>query len=183
MSRIGKKEIKIPSGVNVEIKNDIAHVKGPKGTLEVKIPEHISLTISDEQISVTRDNELRTSRQNHGTFRSLLYNAVVGVSEGFRKTLEIVGKGYRANMRGADLVLHIGYAHDVVITPEEGVTISLKEKSTNVIYVDGISKQAVGQTAARIREVRKPEPYLGKGIKYAGEYIRRKEGKRAGVAK
>lgn len=181
MSRIGKKEIQIPSGVSVEIKDAVAYVKGPKGNLEVKVPTHISVDINAGQISVTRDNELRKSRENHGTFRSLLNNAVIGVSEGFQKTLEIVGKGYRASISGADLVLHIGYAHDVVITPEEGVKISLKEKTTNIIVVEGISKQAVGQTAARIRDVRKPEPYLGKGIKYSGEHIRRKEGKRAGA--
>lgn len=183
MSRIGLKQINIPSGVSVEIKDRVAYVKGPKGDSQVKMPLNISVKIEEEAIFVTRDNELRASRQNHGTFRSLLFNAVTGVSEGFTKTLEIVGKGYRASMRGEDLVLNIGYAHEVVITAEPGVKISLKEKSNNVIIVEGIEKQAVGQTAARIREVRKPEPYLGKGIKYAGEHIRRKEGKRAISAK
>ncbi len=181
MSRIGYKVIDLPSTVNVTVNNGIAVVKGLKGTMEVKVPNAITLKIEGALIHVSRDNEERQTKENHGTFRALLHNAIVGVSEGFCKTLEIVGIGYRAAIKGNDLVLNIGFAHDVIITPDAGVKISCK--TANIVIVEGIDRQAVGQTAARIREVRKPEPYGGKGIKYAGEHIVRKEGKRASAKK
>ncbi|MFA7020791.1 MAG: 50S ribosomal protein L6, partial [Bacilli bacterium] len=161
MSRIGYKVIDLPSGVTVEVNDGVAVVKGAKGTLSVKVPAAISFKVEDALIHVTRDNEERQTKENHGTFRALLHNAIVGVSEGFSKKLEIVGIGYRAAVKGEDLVLTIGFAHDVVIKPEAGVKITC-EKPT-IIIIEGIDRQAVGQTAARIREVRKPEPYGGKG--------------------
>ena len=156
MSRIGYKVIDLPSTVNVTVNNGVAVVKGPKGTLEVKVPNAITLKIEGALIHVARDNEERQTKENHGI-------------------------GYRAAIKGNDLVLNIGFAHDVIITPDAGVKISCK--TANIVIVEGIDRQAVGQTAARIREVRKPEPYGGKGIKYAGEHIVRKEGKRASAKK
>lgn len=181
MSRIGYKVIDLPKAVTVSVKDGIASVKGAKGSLEVKVPAAITLKIEDALIHVSRENEERQTKENHGTFRALLHNAIVGVSEGFSKTLEIVGIGFRGAMKGNDLVLNIGFAHDVIITPEPGVKITCK--TANILIIDGIDRQAVGQTAARIREVRKPEPYGGKGIKYQGEHIIRKEGKRASAKK
>ncbi|MFA5480904.1 MAG: 50S ribosomal protein L6 [Bacilli bacterium] len=181
MSRIGYKVIDLPAGVSVSVNEGMATVKGAKGTIAIKVPSAISLKVEDKNIHVSRANEERQTRENHGTFRALLHNAIIGVSAGFSKTLEIVGIGYRAAMQGVNLILTIGYSHDVVIVPEPGVKITCK--TATVIIVEGIDRQAVGQTAARIREVRKPEPYGGKGIKYAGEHIIRKEGKRASAAK
>ena len=172
MSRIGYKVIDLPSTVTVTVNDGVALVKGPKGTLEVKVPASIDLKIEGALIHVSRENEERQTKENHG---------IVGVSEGFSKTLEIVGIGYRAALKGHDLLLNIGFAHDVIVTPEPGVKITCK--TANIVIVEGIDRQAVGQTAARIREVRKPEPYGGKGIKYAGEHIIRKEGKRASAKK
>ncbi|HNY74300.1 MAG TPA: 50S ribosomal protein L6 [Bacilli bacterium] len=181
MSRIGYKVIDLPSTVTVTVNDGVALVKGPKGTLEVKVPASIDLKIEGALIHVSRENEERQTKENHGTFRALLHNAIVGVSEGFSKTLEIVGIGYRAALKGHDLLLNIGFAHDIIVSPEPGVKITCK--TANIVIVEGIDRQAVGQTAARIREVRKPEPYGGKGIKYAGEHIIRKEGKRASAKK
>ncbi|MFA5421472.1 MAG: 50S ribosomal protein L6 [Bacilli bacterium] len=181
MSRIGYKIIELPNAVTVAVSNGVATVKGPKGTLDVLVPAFISAKIEGALIHVSRDNEDRQTKENHGTFRALLHNAIVGVSQGYSKTLEIIGIGYRASMQGHDLLLNIGFSHDVIIKPDDGVKITCK--TANIIIVEGIDRQAVGQTAARIREVRKPEPYGGKGIKYAGEHIVRKEGKRASAAK
>jgi large subunit ribosomal protein L6 len=178
MSRIGKKPVVIPAGVSVSVNKNHVEVKGPKGTLNRDFPEIISISVEGNEVICTRPNDDRESRSLHGTTRALIHAMVVGVSEGFKKNLEIVGIGYRCQMRGTNLVLNMGYSHEVVITPEEGVKISAPEATK--IVVEGIDAQKVGQTAARIRAVREPEPYKGKGIKYAGEFILRKEGKRAG---
>ncbi len=181
MSRIGYKVIKLPANVNLTNEGNVIKVKGPKGELSVVVPEGISYKVENGEVSFERANEEKHTKQNHGTTRANVHNAIVGVSEGFKKELEIVGIGYRAALRGKNLVLNIGYSHEVVITPDEGVTISVPDPLK--VVVEGIDAQKVGQTAARIREVRRPEPYKGKGIHYVGEHILRKEGKRAASGK
>lgn len=177
MSRIGNKHISIPAGVTVEVNANVATVKGAKGTLEVAINNGISVEIDGATIVVKRANDQKQTKQNHGTTRANLNNAIIGVSQGFKKSLEMRGIGYKAVMKGDAVELWAGYSHTVVIAPEKGVKISLP--SATEIDVEGIDKQAVGQTAALIRDVRGPEPYLGKGIRYKGEYVATKEGKRA----
>lgn len=181
MSRIGRKPIAIPSGVTLNINGSTVEVKGPKGTLTRTFDPRITVEVKENEIHVTRPDDSITMKSLHGTTRALLHNMVVGVSEGFTKKLEIVGIGYRATLRGNLLVLNMGYSHEVVITPYEGVTITCPD-NTHVI-VSGPDKERVGQQASEIRAVRKPEPYLGKGIKYADEVILRKEGKRASAKK
>ncbi len=181
MSRVGNKHIIIPEGVNVDVKEGYATVTGPKGSLDVIINNGITLDIDGNEITVKRENDLKQIKQNHGTTRANLYNAIVGVKDGYTKELTMTGIGYKAAMEGKNIRLWVGYSHQVVIEPNEGVTISCK--SPTEITVSGISKQAVGQTAARIRETRPPEPYNAKGIAYKGEVIRRKEGKRAATGK
>ena len=178
MSRIGNKPITIPAGVEVTVNGSTVTTKGPKGTLTKTFQPIINVEVKDNQILVTRPNEEKATKQLHGTTRAIVATMVEGVSAGYKKTLTIVGIGYRCQMRGTNLVLNMGYSHEVVITPEEGVKISAPDALK--IVVEGIDAQKVGQTAARIRSVREPEPYKGKGIKYVGEYIIRKEGKRAG---
>lgn len=181
MSRIGLKVIELPVGVTITEEAGSLKVKGPKGELSVKVPENISYELKDGKLAFKRANEEKQTKQNHGTTRANVHNAIVGVSKGFKKELEIVGIGYRASLRGKNLVLNIGYSHEVVITPDEGVTITVPDPLK--VTVEGIDAQKVGQTAARIREVRRPEPYKGKGIHYVGEHILRKEGKRAASGK
>jgi large subunit ribosomal protein L6 len=181
MSRIGNKHITIPAGVTVTVEGNKAVVKGPKGTLEVAINHGISLEIEGDTIVCKRENDSKQIKQNHGTTRANLHNAIVGVSEGYKKELEMRGIGYKAQLQGENVVLWAGYSHTVTIKPCEGVKITLP--SATEIVVEGISKQAVGQTAASIREVRPPEPYLGKGIRYKNEVVITKEGKRAGGKK
>ena len=179
MSRIGKKLIPIIDGVTVEIKENYVDVKGKIGVdIFYFDPSLISVDIEDKVIKVSRLNEEKHTKQLHGTTRALINNAIIGCHDGFTKELEIVGIGYRAEMRGTNLVLHVGYSHENVITPLEGVTIKCAD--ANHVSVTGSDKFKVGQTAALIRNTRKPEPYGGKGIKYKGEHILRKEGKRAG---
>lgn len=179
MSRIGNKIIPLTEGLTVKVNADNVEVKGKLGEDVVYFdPEIISIEVCEDHIKVKRANDEKRTKQLHGTTRALLHNAMVGVSEGFKKELEIIGIGYRAEMRGKDIVLHIGHANEHVISPLEGVTITCKD--TTHVTVSGIDKFAVGQTAALIRATRKPEPYLGKGIKYKDEVILRKEGKRAG---
>ena len=178
MSRIGNKPVVLPAGVTVELKETEATVKGPKGTLVVSLNTGIKAELKGNEVVFTRENEKKQTKQNHGTVRANFHNAVVGVSEGYKKVLEMRGIGYKAQMEGKNVVLSAGYSHPVTIVPDEGVTISIGAQPTEII-VEGINKQAVGQTAARIREVRPPEPYLGKGIRYKGEYVATKEGKRA----
>lgn len=177
MSRIGNKHITLPAGVTITVDGDIAKVTGPKGTLNVKLNHGISLEINGADVVCKRANELKQTKQNHGTTRANLHNAVVGVSEGYTKSLEMRGIGYKAVMEGKNVVISAGYSHTITIVPDEGVTIKIV--SATEIACEGIDKQAVGQTAARIREIRRPEPYLGKGIRYKGEYVATKEGKRA----
>lgn len=181
MSRIGIKPITVPSGVQIAIeKNNDVTVKGPKGELRSALSPRMIITQEDGSLTVSRPNDARENKALHGLTRSLLNNMVVGVTDGYTKTLEIHGVGYRAQMSGKNLVLNVGYSHPVQITPPEGVTFAV-EANTRVI-VSGIDKQMVGEQAAKIRIVRPPEPYKGKGIRYAGEYVRRKAGK-AGKAK
>jgi len=177
MSRIGNKHIELPAGVTVVEENGFAKVSGPKGTLLVSLNTGIDMKVEGNVVSFTRQNEQKQTKQNHGTVRANVHNAVVGVSQGYKKSLEMRGIGYKAQLQGNNLVLWAGYSHTVTIVPNEGVKVTVVD-ATN-IDVEGIDKQAVGQTAARIREVRSPEPYLGKGIRYKGEYVATKEGKRA----
>ena len=182
MSRIGNKTITIPAGVEVSISegNEVT-VKGPKGTLIRQFNEMIQIDVDGNIITVKRPNDEKVTKQLHGTTRALLHNMVVGVSEGFAKELVIEGVGYRAAVSGNTLTLNMGYSHPVVITAEEGLTIECPKNQQ--IIVKGIDKQRVGELAANIRAVRKPEPYKGKGIAYKGEHIRRKEGKTAASGK
>lgn len=175
MSRIGKKPIQIPNGVEVKLDGNKVTVKGPKGTLERDFHPDINIKLEENQLVVTRPSDHRTHRSLHGTTRSLLANMVEGVTNGFSKTLELVGVGYRVQKKGNNVVLNVGYSHPVEITPYEG--IELEVPSQTQIIVKGIDKEKVGLMAANIRAVREPEPYKGKGIKYADEVIRRKEGK------
>ena len=178
MSRIGHKVINIPAGTTVDVNTNVVTVKGPKGELTTTFNPMFTYEINGTELTVKRPNDLKQTKALHCTTRALLHNMVVGVSEGFKKSLIIVGIGYRAQMRGNDLVLNIGYSHEVVITPEQGVKITCT--SATELVVEGCDRQAVGQTAARIRAVREPEPYNGKGIMFKDEHIIRKEGKRAG---
>ena len=181
MSRIGNKHITIPAGVTIAVEGSVVKVSGPKGALEVPVNHGISVEIEGTTLVCKRANDLKQTKQNHGTTRANIQNAIVGVSEGYKKSLEMRGIGYKAQMQGNNVVLWAGYSHTVTITPCEGVKVTLP--SATEIVVEGISKQAVGQTAASIREVRPPEPYLGKGIRYKDEVVHTKEGKRAGGKK
>ncbi len=177
MSRIGNKHIELPAGVTVVEENGFAKVSGPKGTLLVSLNTGIDMKVDGNVVSFSRQNEQKQTKQNHGTVRANVHNAVVGVSQGYKKSLEMRGIGYKAQLQGENLVLWAGYSHTITIKPNEGVKVSVHDAIN--IDVEGIDKQAVGQTAARIREVRPPEPYLGKGVRYKGEYVATKEGKRA----
>lgn len=180
MSKVGKVPITISNGVNVSIEPGKTEVTGPKGNATVIIPEGIAVEVIDGKAVVTAKNqEDRRIRALFGMFRANLANAVKGVDSGFEKKLEMVGVGYRAQMQGADLVLSVGFSHPVKFTPKDGIKMSVAD---NVISISGIDKAQVGEIAAEIRAVRPPEPYKGKGIKYQGEYIRRKAGKAAKAA-
>jgi large subunit ribosomal protein L6 len=176
MSRIGKKPVAIPSGVTADIKDGILSVKGPKGTLTLTMRDEISYTLDDGSILVKPANDTKSARAFWGMQRTLVSNLVEGVTAGFTKTLEITGVGYRANAQGKNLKLQLGYSHDVDIAVPEGIEIKTPDNTT--IEISGNDKQKVGQIAAEIRRWRKPEPYKGKGIKYRGEFIFRKEGKK-----
>jgi large subunit ribosomal protein L6 len=182
MSRIGNKAITIPAGVEfiVDAGNEVT-VKGPKGSLTRKFSEVITFKVDENVISVSRANDLKHSKQLHGTTRALLANMIEGVSNGFTRNLELVGIGYKASVVEDKLTLLVGYSHPVIFTIEPGLTVTMGKPTE--IKVEGIDKQRVGEFAANVRAVRKPEPYLGKGIKYKGEVIRRKEGKTAGKKK
>lgn len=175
MSRIGRKPITVPSGVDVTLDNSVITVKGPKGTLTRELHKDIKVTVEGNVITVERPSDNKLHRSLHGTTRSVVSNMVSGVTEGFSKSLELVGVGYRASLSGKKLVLNVGYSHPVEITPEEGIEFEVP--SNTKIIVKGINKERVGEYAAKIRSVREPEPYKGKGIKYSDEVIRRKEGK------
>jgi large subunit ribosomal protein L6 len=177
MSRIGLKAITIPQGVTVTLSDKIVDVKGPKGQLTVSVLPGIKVVVEEGSVFVTRTGDEKQVRAYHGLIRSLIQNAIIGVSEGYKKTLKLIGTGYRAKAQGAGIQLAVGFSHPVDFTPEAGV--SLKVEGTDTIYVEGISKQAVGQVAANIRKIRPPEPYKGKGIRYEDEEVRRKQGKAA----
>ncbi|SHG74703.1 LSU ribosomal protein L6P [Thermosyntropha lipolytica DSM 11003] len=180
MSRIGRKPISLPKGVEVTIKDKVITVKGPKGVLSQEIPGDITITREEDQLIVTRENDSRQNRAYHGLVRALVANMVEGVTNGFEKRLELVGVGYRAQMQGKKLVINIGFSHPVEVEPPAGIEFEVPAPTK--IVVKGIDKQLVGNTAAHIRAIRKPEPYKGKGIKYENEQIRRKAGK-AGAKK
>ncbi|AMA62789.1 MAG: 50S ribosomal protein L6 [Kurthia gibsonii] len=176
MSRVGKKPIEVPAGVTVSVDaNNVATVKGPKGELVRSFHKDMKIEQEGNVITITRPSESKEHRTNHGTTRALLANMVTGVSEGFSKSLELIGVGYRAQLQGKKLVLNVGYSHPVEFTPEDGVEVEVP--SNTKVIVKGISKEKVGALASNIRDVRPPEPYKGKGIRYEGEYVRRKEGK------
>ena len=176
MSRIGRLPIALPQGVTITIGDDhLVTVKGPKGTLVKKMSNLIDIKIEDGHVVVTRSTDEKKVKALHGLTRALLHNMVVGVSEGYQKTLTLVGVGYKASKQGKKLVLNVGYSHPVELDPLEGIDFDIPAATS--VVVKGIDKQQVGQMAAVIRDVRRPEPYLGKGIKYSDEVIRRKEGK------
>jgi large subunit ribosomal protein L6 len=177
MSRIGKRPIEVPAGVIVSVDPGRVTVSGPKGELRQDVPQRMQIQQDDGTITVTRPTERGDDRALHGLTRSLIANMVEGVTNGFEKRLEIQGVGYRATMQGTNLELQVGYSHPVRITPRDG--ISFEVPTPTQVVVRGIDKQVVGQTAAEIRKVRPPEPYKGKGIRYEGEFVRRKVGKRA----
>ncbi len=176
MSRIGKKPVPMPAGVTASIESGQLSVKGPKGMLAMKMVDEISYVLGDDGITVAPANETKRARAFWGMHRTLVSNLVVGVSDGFTKVLEITGVGYRASVQGKNLKLQLGYSHDVDYPIPEGIAIKTPDQTT--IEISGADRQVVGQVAAEIRRWRKPEPYKGKGIKYRGEFIFRKEGKK-----
>ncbi|BEU99760.1 50S ribosomal protein L6 [Novosphingobium olei] len=176
MSRIGKKPVAIPNGVSADIANGVLTVKGPKGTLTLNLRDEISYTVEGDSILVKPANDTKQARAFWGMQRTLVSNLVTGVTEGYTKVLEITGVGYRATAQGKNLKLQLGYSHDVDFPVPEGIEIKTPDNTT--VQIIGIDKQKVGQVAAEIRRWRKPEPYKGKGIKYRGEFIFRKEGKK-----
>ncbi|MCR8825983.1 50S ribosomal protein L6 [Pseudosulfitobacter koreensis] len=176
MSRIGKKPVSLPSGVSASVSGQSIEVKGPKGTRSFKATDDVTLTVEDNVVKITPRGKSKRARQQWGMSRTMVANLVTGVSEGFKKELEINGVGYRAQMQGNTLRLNLGLSHDVDYLPPEGVTVTAPKQTE--IVVEGIDEQLVGQVAANIRAWRKPEPYKGKGIKYKDEYIFRKEGKK-----
>ncbi len=180
MSRVGKQPIAVPSGVKVKVQGSTVSVEGPRGALERSFEPDMQITLDDGIVSVARPSDVARHRALHGLTRSLIANMVIGVSEGYEKRLEIHGVGYRAEQKGKNLVLTVGFSHTVEITPPDGVELSTE--SPTLIRVGGIDKEKVGQIAAEIRKVRPPEPYKGKGIRYVGEHVRRKAGKAAAAA-
>ena len=179
MSRIGNQVISVPAGVEITIEdNNHVIVKGAKGTLEQTFSADMTIDLSDGQLSVKRPTEQKHHKQLHGTTRALLNNMVVGVTEGYKIDLEIVGLGYRATMQGNKLILNVGYSHPVEFDIVDGVTVEVPKQTE--ISISGINKQIVGEFAANVRASRKPEPYKGKGVRYKGEQVKRKEGKKAG---
>ncbi len=175
MSRIGRLPIDIPSGVDITIDGQHVAVKGPKGELALTVKEPIEASKVENQVIVTRPDDERASRSLHGLSRTLINNLIIGVTEGYKKELEIVGTGYRIASQGQGVEFQLGYSHPITVQPPEGITFTV-EGNTKLV-VSGIDKQAVGEVAANIRKLRKPEPYKGKGVRYAGENVRRKAGK------
>jgi large subunit ribosomal protein L6 len=175
MSRIGKLPIPVPAGVEVKIDGQTVEVKGPKGSLTHVVPEPIRVALEDNAVVVTRPNDERIARSLHGLTRTLIANNIHGVTQGFSKGLEIVGTGYRVTAKGNDLEFALGYSHPILVQPPAGISFTVDGNTK--LTVNGISKQAVGEVAANIRKLRKPEPYKGKGVRYAGEVVRRKAGK------
>lgn len=178
MSRIGKKPINIPAGVTVNINGQVVKVKGPLGELQTTVHPNINIKMENNSISVSRPDDQKENRALHGLTRSLLQNMIIGVTEGYKKVLDIVGVGYKAELKGTNLLVTIGYSHPIYFIPPAGVKI--ETPTPTQIIISGIDKQLVGQVASKIRSFRKPEPYKGKGIKYSDEQIIRKAGKTAG---
>jgi len=181
VSRIGRRPVEVPSGVDVKINGSQVKIKGPKGEMEFTFSPSIDLSFKDGEINVTRPSDAREMRSLHGTTRSLIQNMIIGVTDGFQKELQLVGVGYRAAMQGKNLVLNVGYSHSVEVEPPQGIDFVVGDRAQQ-IFISGIDKQKVGQVAADIRKIRKPEPYKGKGIRYKDERIRRKAGKAGKVA-
>ncbi len=181
MSRIGKQPIAIPAGVEVKVDGNTVTVKGPKGSLTNTFHKDIKIELNDGVINVTRPSDVAEHRSLHGLTRTLINNMVVGVSQGYSKELDVMGVGYRVAKQGKDLVMNLGYSHQVFVSEEDGITIDVP--NPNKIIISGCDKQRVGQFAAEVREKRPPEPYKGKGIRYTGEYVRHKEGKAGKGAK
>ncbi|MEX2441613.1 MAG: 50S ribosomal protein L6 [Pontimonas sp.] len=175
MSRIGRLPIPVPAGVTVAISGAHVSVKGPKGELELTMARPIEAALQDDRVVVTRPNDERDSRALHGLTRSLIANQIIGVTDGYTKSLEVVGTGYRVAAKGESLEFALGYSHSITVEPPAGVSFSVE--GNNKVTVSGIDKQAVGEAAANIRKLRKPEPYKGKGVRYEGERVRRKAGK------
>jgi len=175
MSRIGRKPVNIPAGVEVKVNDGVVTVKGPKGTLTQTVHKNMDVKVEGTEVIVTRPDDDKVNRSLHGLTRSLIQNMVIGVTEGYKKELEVNGVGYRVQKQGKNLVMNLGYSHQVIVSDTDDITI--EAPTPNKIIINGIDKQKVGQFAAEVREKRPPEPYKGKGIKYAGEVIRRKEGK------
>src|SRR6478736_6531732 len=175
MSRIGRLPITVPAGVTVTVDGRAVNVKGPKGELSLNVAAPIEVTLEDGTLTVTRPDDERASRSLHGLTRTLISNQIIGVTEGYTKGLEIVGTGYRVAQKGSGIELALGFSHPVPLDPPAGITYTVE--GNNKITVSGIDKQAVGEAAANIRKIRKPEPYKGKGVRYAGEVVRRKAGK------
>ena len=177
MSRIGNRHLAIPEGVTVEVNGNVVTVKGSKGELNLTTSNLVTVEVKEGTVVVTRKNETIPARQMHGTTNANIRNMMIGVSEGYSKALEIIGVGYRFNLKGNKLVINAGYSHPVEMQIPEGITVELP--SNTELTIKGINKELVGEFAANVRKVRQPEPYKGKGIRYVGEHIRRKEGKKA----
>ena len=175
MSRIGKMPIPVPAGVEVKIDGNDVSVKGPKGQLALTVADPITVALEDGKVIVTRPDDERISRSLHGLTRTLISNQIIGVTEGYTKGLEIVGTGYRVTAKGSDLEFALGYSHSILVKAPAGITFTIDGNTK--VTVSGIDKQAVGEVAANLRKLRKPEPYKGKGVRYAGEVVRRKAGK------
>jgi large subunit ribosomal protein L6 len=175
VSRIGKVPVKLPKGVDVTLSNESITVKGPKGSLSLKLNEHVQIEKAQDEVRVKRQDDERTTKAFHGLYQRLIASMVKGVTQGYQKELEIIGVGYRAQMEGKKLVLQVGYSHPISFVPPPGITVETPKPTS--IVVKGIDKQQVGQVAATIRKYRPPEPYKGKGIRYSGEYVRKKVGK------
>lgn len=180
MSRIGNLPIKVPGNVQIEVKGNLVIVKSSKGELSQEIDPRITITIDGDTVIVSRSSEEKEAKSLHGLYRSLIANMIEGLDKGFEKKLEILGVGFRANLQGKKLVLSLGFSHPVEYTAPEGIEITQDNENKNLITVSGIDKQKVGQVASEIRAFKPPEPYKGKGIRYQGEYVRRKAGKAAG---
>ena len=181
MSRIGRKPINIPAGVTVQVDGNVITVKGPKGTLTQKIHHNMNISVDGNELLVTRPDDEKENKSLHGLTRTLIHNMVIGVTDGFKKELDVLGVGYRVLKQGSNLVMNLGYSHQVIVPEIDGITIECP--TANKIVISGQDKQRVGQFAAEVREKRPPEPYKGKGIRYVGEFVRHKEGKAGKGAK
>lgn len=183
MSRIGKNPIQIPAGVTITINGHTVSVKGPKGELTQNIHPNMKVEVNENQMTVSRPNDLKLNRSLHGLTRSLLNNMVEGVTKGYEKQLEILGVGYRAAVAGSKLTLNLGFSHPVEFNAPKGISIEIDKDKKNILIIKGSDKQLLGEVAAKIRSYKKPEPYKGKGIRYVGEYVAQKAGKAAGKDK